>query len=101
MVRTLDGWWAKGIGVIGMTELPRATGIVLPGVASVHTLFVKFPLDILFLDKSFKLMKAQCAVSPWKPLVCCPGAHYTVELASHTLSARLINSGDEWRIVPE
>lgn len=98
-VEMLTGWWAKGIGVIGMRALSRGTGVVMPGVASIHTLFVRFPLDILFLDHSRRLMKACPRVQPWTPLVQCPGSWYTVELGAGTLDDQaMLDQGAQWRI---
>lgn len=98
-VRVVDGWWAKGMGVIGMGELAAGSGIVMPGIASIHTCFVKFPLDVLFLDRSQMLMLAVRSVPPWTPLVACRGAWYTVELGAGTLGDdRYCVAGDRWRM---
>ena len=98
-VRLVDGFWAQGVGVLGMSRLPARTGIVMPGVASIHTLFVRFPLDILFLDPSFVLLKAVAGVAPWRPLVRCAGAYYTVELGAGTIDGgELFQVGGHWRV---
>ena len=101
-VNLLDNWWAKGVGVLGMSTLRARTGVVMPGVASIHTLFVRFPLDILFLDKSSVLLKVERAVPPWRPLVRCPGAYYTVELGAGTIDdSGLFEVGSLWSIEPD
>jgi len=98
-VKLVEGFWAQGVGVLGMRRLPAGTGIVMPGVASVHTLFVRFPLDILFLDRTFVLLRAVAGVAPWRPLVRCAGAYYTVELGAGTIeSGELFQVGDHWRV---
>jgi uncharacterized protein len=98
-VNLVDGFVAQGIGVLGMRRLPVGTGIVMPGVASIHTFFVSFALDILFFDRSFVLMKAVAAVPPWRPLVRCAGAYYTVELGAGTIDrSELFQVGSQWRI---
>ena len=86
-VNKLDGFWEKGIGLIGRSSLEPATGVWLSDVASIHTFFVRFPIDILFLDRQFRLLKSARGVSPWNPLVRCPGAWHTLELAAGTLDS--------------
>jgi uncharacterized protein len=98
-IRRLDGWLAKGIGVIGTAEIRAGTGVWLPGVASVHTCFVKFPLDLLFLDHDFRLLKAVADVRPWRLWVACPRARHTIEMRAGTLpEIRLLAPGDQWTL---
>jgi len=98
-VNLVDGFLAQGIGVLGMRRLPTGSGIVMPGVASIHTLFVPFPLDVLFFDRSFVLMKAVAGVPPWRPLVRCAKAYYTVELGAGTIDdGDLFQVGSLWRV---
>lgn len=95
-----EGWWAQGRGVLGMASLAPGEGLWLPGVASVHTLFVRFPLDLLFLDAQFRQMRVCTGVSPWRPLVRAPGAHHTVELGAGTLARLPVTPapGDAWEL---
>lgn len=98
-VEKLDGFWAKGLGAIVRQSLPEGTGLWLPQVASVHTMLMRFPIDILFLDKQFRLQKAVANVRPWTPLIACSGAHHTVELGAGSLAdARMLQPGDLWVI---
>ncbi len=95
-----DGWWEQGRGVLGLSSLAPGEGLWLPGVSSVHTLFVRFSLDLLFLDGDFRQICARPRVPPWRPVVWAPGAHHTVELGAGTL-ARLPGSaatGDAWEL---
>ncbi|MDQ2687386.1 MAG: DUF192 domain-containing protein [Armatimonadota bacterium] len=95
-----DGFWAQGQGVIGLKELAPGEGLWLPGVASVHTFFVRFPLDLLFLDAQFRQLRACPAVPPWRPLIWAAGARHTVELGAGTLERLPAASalGDAWEL---
>ncbi|MBV9851273.1 MAG: DUF192 domain-containing protein [Armatimonadetes bacterium] len=99
-VRRADGWWAKGWGVLGWRSLPPGQGLWLPGVSAVHTLFVRFPLDLLFLDADLTTLRTVPNVPAWTPLVRARGAHHTVELGAGTLvlagiAARM---GEQWEL---
>lgn len=97
-----EGWWEQGRGVLGMASLAPGEGLWMPGVASVHTLFVRFPLDLLFLDAEFRQARACPAVPPWRPLVWAPGARHTVELGAGTLTRLrpMATPGDAWELRP-
>lgn len=101
-VLRLDGWWAKGRGVIGMASLPLGEGVWLPGVSAVHSAFVRFPLDLLFLDARLSGLRLAPAFPPWRPLAYAPGAQHTLELGAGTLAARAPSArpGDAWLLLP-
>lgn len=95
-----DGFWAQGWGVLGRTSLAPGDGLWLPGVASVHTFFVRFPLDLLFLDDQFRQVRVCPAVPPWRPLIRAAGTRHTVELGAGTLARLPVTPtpGDAWRL---
>lgn len=99
-VTRADDWWAKGWGVLGHSTLPAGQGLWLPGVASVHTFFVRFPLDLLFLDSQMRTLKTAEKVPPGRWLVRAPGAAHTLELGVGTLASLAIpiRFGDGWQV---
>jgi uncharacterized membrane protein (UPF0127 family) len=96
-VAQAESWSAKGWGVLGRRTLPAGEGLWLPGVASVHTLGVRFPLDLLFLNEKFEAVKIARETPPGRWLVRAPGACHTVELGAGTLTP-LLNAQDSWRL---
>ncbi len=99
-VTRADNWLAKGWGVLGRPSLPPGEGFWLPGVASVHTIGVRFALDLLFLDDKLHTLRVDSTVMPGRPLVGLPGAAHTLELGAGTLAALQlpVKTGDGWRL---
>lgn len=99
-VARLDGWWAKGRGVIGKPPLPIGEGVWLPGVAAVHSLFVSGKIDLLFLDRQYRTLRLLPHFPTWRLLGGAPGAHHTLELGAGTLAALAPEArpGDPWRL---
>lgn len=95
-----DNWLAKGWGVLGRPSLPAGEGLWLPGVASVHTLGVRFALDLLFLDSALHTLRVAANVTPGCPFAGGPGAAHTLELGAGTLAALQVpvKVGDGWRL---
>jgi len=101
-VRRADNWWGKGWGVMGLRGLPVGEGLWLPGVTSVHTAFVRFPLDLLFLDADFQTIRLAPETPAWRLLISAPGAFHTLELGHGTLAQFSPQAclGDAWQLEP-
>lgn len=101
-VARAGSWWGKGWGVLGRRSLPRGLGLWLPGVASVHTVGVRFPLDLLFLDERLRAVRLVPDTPPGCWLVRARGACHTLELGAGTLAGCVpgARAGEVWDLVP-
>ena len=99
-VSRAETWLAKGWGVLGRQSVPLGEGLWLPGVASVHTVGVRFALDLLFLDAGMRTVRTVPNVPPGRWLIRTSGAAHTLELGAGTLAAAgiAIQKGDGWRV---
>jgi len=95
-------WWEKGVGVIPLANMPSGVGLWLPGVTSVHTWFVRFPLDLLFLDSIGGVVRFVPAVRSWTTLVSCSRAAGLLELGAGTLNTGAAEAkvGEKWILRP-
>ena len=100
-VTRADGWWAKGWGVIGWSSLPPGQGLWLPGVSAVHTVFVRFPLDLLFLDTNLATLRHVPGVRPGRLWVSGQGARHTIELGAGSLAGLPVTGGERWELRQE
>ena len=60
---------------------------------SVHTFFMRFPIDLVYLDRNNKVRKVRSAVGPWR-LSACFSAHSILELPAGTIRATKTQRGD-------
>ena len=99
-VSRAGSWVEKGWGVLGQRSLAAGDGLWLPGVASVHTIGVRFALDLLFLDSKLQTVRAAENVLPGRWLVRAGGAAHTLELGAGTLAllGRPPKIGDGWEL---
>ena len=99
-VSRAESWLEKGWGVLGRRFLPPGEGLWLPGVASVHTVGVRFALDVLFLDAEMRTVRVALNVPPGRWLVRASGAAHTLELGAGTLAAlgTALQKGSGWRL---
>jgi uncharacterized protein len=85
---------ARMRGLLGRKELPRGEGMLLRPAASVHTAFMRFPIDVVFVDGAGRVLDIAHSVRPWRA-VACRGAKAVVELAAGECSRRDLEAGDE------
>lgn len=66
--RTLEArsTWARLRGLLGRAELPRGEALLLAPCNSIHTFFMKFPIDVLFLDREGRIVRAIPRLAPWR-----------------------------------
>jgi uncharacterized membrane protein (UPF0127 family) len=81
-------------GLLGRTGLPAGEGLWIVPCESVHTFGMKFPIDLVYLDRSRKVKKVRSGVPPWR-LSACLSAHSVVELASGTVQMTQTRQGDK------
>jgi uncharacterized protein len=68
----------------GLLALPRLRGgqaLVLAPCNSVHTLFMRYAIDVVFIDKQGRVLDLVANLRPWRAAWCWR-AHAAVELAS-------------------
>jgi uncharacterized protein len=81
-------------GLLKKEKLDRGEGLWIAPCESVHTFFMKFPIDLVYLDKSKKVRKVRHAVPPWR-LSACLTAHSVLELPAGMAAASGTENGDQ------
>jgi len=79
-------------GLLGRKALGDGEGILLRPASSVHTWFMLFPIDVVFLDRDRRVLRVVPELRPWRA-VWCRGAADTLELAASECAARGVEVG--------
>ncbi|MCU0722051.1 MAG: DUF192 domain-containing protein [Planctomycetes bacterium] len=66
-------------GLLGRDGLPGRSGMVFDGCGSVHTFFMRFPIDVVFLAGDSTVRKVAPVVKPFR-MALSPFSRWTVEL---------------------
>jgi uncharacterized protein len=90
-------------GLLGRSDLPAGEGLLLRPAGSIHTAFMRFPIDAVFLDRSDRVLKVAHELAPWR-MAGCRGARAVLELAAGEASRRGLHPGvsltQVWHTVP-
>ena len=53
-------------GLLGRKGLGADEGLLLTPANSVHTAFMRFPIDVVFLDRELEVLEVRESVPPWR-----------------------------------
>jgi uncharacterized protein len=85
-------------GLLGRKSLAPGEGILLHPASSVHTAFMRFAIDVVFLDRDDRIVKIAPELAPWRTSAARKAAA-AVELPAGTASRLGLRAGDRlvWR----
>jgi uncharacterized membrane protein (UPF0127 family) len=84
--------FARLRGLLGRRGLPVGEGLLLRPAASIHTWFMSFAIDAVFLDRSDRVLKVSSMLEPWR-MSSCRKARAVLELPAGEASRRGIRPG--------
>jgi uncharacterized protein len=58
--------FARARGLIGRNGLEPGNGMLIDAAPSVHMFFMRFPIDVVFLDRDWKVVRIVHALKPWR-----------------------------------
>ncbi len=67
-------FWRQLKGLLGTRRLPAEQGLLLPGCSGIHMFGMRYPLDIIYLDRDGKILKVVAELQPWQISGCLQAA---------------------------
>lgn len=90
---------ARRKGLLGRRELAPFSALVLAPCAAVHTMFMRFAIDVIFVDAAGRAVHIVTGLSPWRAAMA-RLAHAVIELPAGTLTCREVAVGDALYLSP-
>jgi uncharacterized membrane protein (UPF0127 family) len=78
---------ARLLGLALLAGIPDGAGLLIPRCRSVHTVGMRFPLDLTWLDARARVVRVDRAVRPWR-IVTCKEAAAVVESRARATGPR-------------
>ncbi len=92
-----DSYWTRLRGLLGRSGLNPGEGLLLRPASSVHTAFMRFPIDVVFLDRDLTVLDVVEGVPPWR-VKARRGARAVLELGAGEATRQGITPGDSLRL---
>ena len=80
-------------GLLGRSELRSGEGLLLRPASAIHTFFMRFPIDAVFLDREWRVVGIADEVAPWRTAAR-KGAKAVLELPAGESARRGLRPGD-------
>lgn len=87
-------FWQRMRGLMFCASLPSASGLLIAPCQLVHTLHMRFSIDVVFLDKSWTVVGLQPDLVPWRFSRYYRDAWFVLELPAGTVSRSGTELGD-------
>ena len=82
-------------GLISKRFSSAMDGMVFDRCNAIHTFFMRYPIDVIFADEKYQVLKTIPAFPPWRPFLACKKACYVIELPAGTLESTATEVGDQ------
>lgn len=86
---------ARVIGLLGRDSLEPERALWIRPCNSVHSWFMRFAIDVVFVDRQLRVKKVVSTMRPWQIVFPVWGAHSCFELAAGQISSANIQVGDQ------
>ncbi len=85
---------ARMKGLLGRDELPQGEALIITHCQSIHMFFMKFSIDVVFVDKNNKIVGLCPNIQPFQLSPIFFNAFQAIELPSGTITATQTQHGD-------
>jgi uncharacterized membrane protein (UPF0127 family) len=85
-------------GLLGRSELRAGEGLLLRPAPSIHTWFMRFPIDAVFLSGDLEILAVRTELPAWR-MAAARGARAVLELSAGEAARRGLEAGARLRLV--
>jgi hypothetical protein len=93
-VAVADNPYRRFMGLMGQRELKDGTGLYLRPCSSIHMFFMRFPIDVAFIDKDDRVVRLYHGLRPWRMSRVVRRAKAAIELPNGALAEAGVGVGD-------
>jgi uncharacterized membrane protein (UPF0127 family) len=95
-------FWARGRGLMGRATLPEGYALIILPESSIHTFFMRVPIDVLFVDRGDTVIGMREAMPPSRPFagVAPWRGRYVIEMPAGVIAASGTAIGDQLVLDP-
>ena len=91
--------WQRMVGLLAHRELPAEEAMVFPGCSSIHTVGMRFPIDVIFVDREWRVVALREGLVPGRLVPPVRRAWGVVEASCGTLKRLDLQVGDRLVVI--
>lgn len=86
-------------GLLKHECLEEGSGLWIVPCQAIHMFFMRFPLDVIYIDKKQRVRKTVRNLAPWRISICI-AAHSVIELPAGAIDRTQTERGDQLEAIP-
>ncbi|MFN8466187.1 MAG: DUF192 domain-containing protein [Caldilineaceae bacterium] len=90
--------WTRLRGLIGVRQLAEGEGLLIKPCHGVHCMFMSIPIDVVYVDRSDRVVAVDKAMKPWAVGKIYRQSAYVVELPVGAIDASGTQPGDQLKV---
>ncbi|MEC5423990.1 DUF192 domain-containing protein [Virgibacillus sp. C22-A2] len=94
-IKHANTYWKRLKGLLFYKYPIIEEGLLITPCNSVHMFFMRFPIDVVFLDKENHVVKTVPNLTPWRMVTPVKTAYSALELPVGTIPSNCIYEGDK------
>ena len=94
-VEIADSFWARLRGLMFRSSLGHDEGLLIKPSSSVHTVFMRFPIDVIFIDRANRVVKVAPSLKPFRAAGVLTSQVGALELPAGRAVAARVEKGDQ------
>ena len=94
-VERADTFLTRLVGLMGRKGLADDQGMWISPCKSIHTMWMRFPIDVVFLDKELRVVTVRERVAPWRATPFIKTASSVLELSAGAVARTGLAAGDQ------
>ena len=98
-IQVADTILTSFIGLMGRKVLAPGAGLLLRGCSSIHTFWMRIPIDVLYLDRYFRVRAIDNHLKPWRTGTIRRKIRHVLELPAGTVQRLGVSVGDVLALV--
>lgn len=85
----------RSVGLLRTPEVLPGEGLLIERSPSIHMFFMRYPIDVVFIDKKHRVTKVVSRLRPWRVVLWARGARDCIELRAGALEGTDTRRGDQ------
>ena len=98
--RVASSFVSRGLGLLRHSGLSAGRALLIRPCSSVHTFFMRFPIDVIFLDRDGRVVRVYRSMKAWRSSTIVRGATQALEAPAGTAEATDTVEGDVLLLQP-
>lgn len=97
-IERAQSFWTRFCGLMGRKRLAGQQALLIAPCSSVHMCFMRFPIDVIYLDRDYRILKLVRNLRPWTGFSFCLSAWAVLEVSAGTIETLGFKEGMKFKI---